>query len=83
MGNTHIHPCKYTKYTVYLTLKQIHKIHKGGVFSPPAFKYTKYTVYFGSEANTLNTYFPSMLSTLLAPPGSNHIIKGVSTLVYE
>ena len=59
MGNTHKHPSIYTKYTVYLTLKQIHIIHQGGVFSPPSSKYTKYTVYLGSGANTLNTYFPS------------------------
>ena len=49
MGNTHIHPSKYTKYAVYLTLKQIHKIHNGSVFSPPAYKYTKYTMYLGLE----------------------------------
>ena len=47
MGNTHKLPSKYTKYTVYLTVKQIDIIHQGGVFSPPSSKYTKYTVYLG------------------------------------
>jgi hypothetical protein len=53
MGNTHKHPSKYTKYTVYLTLKQIHIIHQGGVFSLllPSSKYTQYTVYLGAGAN--------------------------------
>ena len=50
MGNTHPPTSKYsTKYTVYLTVKQIHKIHKDGVFCPSASKYTKYTVYLAWE----------------------------------
>ena len=49
MGNTHTQPCKYTKYAVYLTLKQIHKIHQGGVSCPPPNKYTKYTMYLAFE----------------------------------